>query len=662
VKAEPRDPRSLALRHGAGIFAGFSLLSVTNAIAVAAAVPAPPSWSVRIARHALQIGETLGLGLLVAVVVAVPFMFARRRLGRAAVPVSMAVYGLACAFALQTVLKEFFERQSVLLLDGRFEDAAYPALLGLAGLSVPAAHLAGALLSRFRRLRWIGAALALASITATEVVARDDYFAIHAAAVWIAAVFAGMLFSPEAERLALYAWSRPRGRLAVGAVLLTGALGVAVPPGNLVRIELFRDPCVIAPWIFARVLWGTPAAPASRAEAGDRWTSSRSNDPPVSPTAPPLVESANLVVVLITVDALRGDVVNDQKYESLFPTIAKLKRTGTTFVNATSAGSQTSASLTALFSGKSYSEVPWTRYGSGRLRFYYPNSMTSSRFPDSLLSRNVATASFLGVSFLESHYGIAGGFAEETSLVQGRQHASSNKVFDSLLKRLDRAKKGDRLFLYAHVMDVHEPYNLGRKDGAPFERYVSEITVVDQEVGRVLTALEERFEGRFVLIVSADHGEAFGEHGTTFHSKTLYNELLHVPLFVRTPIVSSRVVTTRVGLLDVGPTILDLYGVSTPARFLGRSLVPLLQGHDKPLDRPLFAEGRLRRALIRPDGMKVIEDLRRKTIEAYDLARDPRELDNVWENDPRAHEAIAALRAYFETNQLLPADKTPYKH
>ena len=179
-------------------------------------------------------------------------------------------------------------------------------------------------------------------------------------------------------------------------------------------------------------------------------------------------------------------------------------------------------------------------------------------------------------------------------------------------------------------------------------------------MARVWTVLRQRFVDRGVLIVSADHGEAFGEHATFQHTKTLYEELVRVPLLVRGPGIVPRAIEERVGLIDLGPTILDLFGVETPAAFEGQSLVPLLEGRQVSLDRPLILEGRLRRAMYAEGGLKVIEDDRRKTVEVYDLARDPGELANLFDQDPgRSDPAVAALRAFFAAHRAKRAGYRP---
>jgi arylsulfatase A-like enzyme len=112
--------------------------------------------------------------------------------------------------------------------------------------------------------------------------------------------------------------------------------------------------------------------------------------------------------------------------------------------------------------------------------------------------------------------------------------------------------------------------------------------------------------------------------------------------------VKAQRVEEPVNLVDLGPTLLDWFGVDTPDFMAGESLLPTVLEGPRALSRPLFAEGRLRRAIFIGD-LKVIVDERRKTVEAFDLATDPAELTNVYESDPaRVRPALAALHRYFE--------------
>jgi hypothetical protein len=80
--------------------------------------------------------------------------------------------------------------------------------------------------------------------------------------------------------------------------------------------------------------------------------------------------------------------------------------------------------------------------------------------------------------------------------------------------------------------------------------------------------------------------------------------------------------------------------------------VPFMRGETPTLARPIAAEtGRLQRTLIFPDGFKVIEDLNRNTVEAYDLTKDPREVANLIDDmDPRSDVRLRETRAFFERN------------
>ena len=82
-----------------------------------------------------------------------------------------------------------------------------------------------------------------------------------------------------------------------------------------------------------------------------------------------------------------------------------------------------------------------------------------------------------------------------------------------------------------------------------------------------------------VVVVTADHGEEFMEHGSIVHTKTLYDELLHVPLIFRGPGVPRGVrVRSMAALIDIVPTVLALAGIAPPPGLDGRSLLPLLRG------------------------------------------------------------------------------------
>jgi len=166
---------------------------------------------------------------------------------------------------------------------------------------------------------------------------------------------------------------------------------------------------------------------------------------------------------------------------------------------------------------------------------------------------------------------------------------------------------------------------------------------------------------RTILIVQADHGEAFGEHGSRTHGTTLYDEVLRVPVLIRLPTAQGRRIDDAITTMDLGPTILELFAQPVPRYFMGQSLVPYLRGERPALTRPILAENRLQQTLISPGGLKVIYDTRTKTAELYDLNADPAELQDLSSDSELLAEPLATLQAFFETHRYEAAGyQAPY--
>jgi arylsulfatase A-like enzyme len=650
--ASPTQP---ALELAAGLLSSAALLALADAVAITVTVPLPAAGvPLRLAHHVFDAAETLGVDAVLAALAGAFVRFVR-------VP-RWAGVAVAIATSLALVhaaIGEDVLRMALLTGGGHLEPVIDLAYLGFFAVGLVGAYAAGVRYSRTARLELLLVAAAAGALVVDHVPYPDDYFGIHGVVACGGALLGGGALARRAARLLA---SARRGEVVVGAIALVSLVGVLLPPSNAVRVELFRERCAVAPWLLAASLWRAPPLHGPVAPPPPSpWFRDRSSDPPVPATEPRLLP-ADAVVVLITVDAVGADVVDNPADDSLLPTMAELKRDGVVFAHASAPGTQTALSLSTVFSGRYFSELAWTDHGVGGTRYLYPAEDASPRFPQLLTQQGVATATTVGLTFLAGEFGVARGFREETVKVEGRRHARATELIDPLLDRLRHAGRGP-LFLFTHLTEPHEPYDRGRADGTPRDRYLSEVAVADAQIRRVLRFLQSHFGKRWALFVTSDHGEAFGEHGGTEHGKTLYEELLHVPLLARSPLFTPRVIDQRVGLVDLGPTLLDIFGVATPATYEGQSLVPLLAGGVTTLTRPLFAEGRLRRALTTPDGLKVIEDTRRKLVEAYDLSVDPGETRNLFDLDaPRVDPALAALRAFFSVHTRREGGyQPPYK-
>src|SRR4029077_821033 len=158
------------------------------------------------------------------------------------------------------------------------------------------------------------------------------------------------------------------------------------------------------------------------------------------------------------------------------------------------------------------------------------------------------------------------------------------------------------VFLWVHLYDAHDPYDPPSpyKERFASQSYDGEIAYADACVGKLLDALRKHgLYDETMIAVMADHGESLGAHGENTHGIFLYDETLHVPLLIKLPLNRSagKHVETRVGLVDVAPTILEESGVVVPKDVQGESLLAILKpatagSRNAPptQDRPAYAE------------------------------------------------------------------------
>ncbi|MCK6446723.1 MAG: sulfatase [Planctomycetes bacterium] len=218
-----------------------------------------------------------------------------------------------------------------------------------------------------------------------------------------------------------------------------------------------------------------------------------------------------------------------------------------------------------------------------------------------------------------------------------------------------------------------DPRERGRVAADPAARahmlalYDAEIAAVDRELARLFEVARRAAGPHGVwIVVTADHGESFGEHGI-FWERDLYEDSVRVPLIVAPPepLDVPRVVATSVGLADLAPTLAELAGTTLACD--GRSLVPALRG-EAVAELEQFAEIlpsagiALRRPAhsVRLDGWKLIvrdmgwdnDEFRwhdAEHTELYELARDPHELDDRHATETARAAALAKPLAEFQT-------------
>jgi arylsulfatase A-like enzyme len=230
-----------------------------------------------------------------------------------------------------------------------------------------------------------------------------------------------------------------------------------------------------------------------------------------------------------------------------------------------------------------------------------------------------------------------------------------------------------RFMLYLHYMDVHQYVydDQAAIFGTSYsDAYDQAIHRTDRLVGRLFDALHEAdILKRTLIVIAADHGEAFSEHGAEGHARDLYREVSRVPLVFILPFVLEEGIRVPqpVANVDVWPTILDLVGLPPLPNADGRSLVPLIleaggvstDGAAAGLVRPVYSQ--LQRGWGRPtpraiqlvsvlhDGKRLITELKDQDpkSEFYDLATDPGEqVDLLAKGSADASEHLELIEAY----------------
>lgn len=417
-------------------------------------------------------------------------------------------------------------------------------------------------------------------------------------------------------------------------------------------------------------------------------------------------------VLLVTVDALRADHCGFAGYDrGTTPFLDSLAVDSLVFESAFAVGPGTPSSFASLFSSRYPLEFGgYEGFSAGRpslpehlnrravttlgihsnpyLSRHYGYDRGFDRFEDSfdeadepgLLDRVKTEAGAL-LSRHETAYRL-GRRLFLAAVDEEKPYVDAAETTDRVLGALSGAP--DRSFCWAHYLDVHEPYrppdeHLDRE--LPRERvealnervqaddpalsdgeladlealYDGELRYVDAELERLFDALEER--GRLedtAVVITADHGEEFLDHGRLGHHPTLYDELVHVPLLVWLPpdargsfeVPATGSVSGQVSLLDVAPTVTDLLGVDPAPRFGGRSALresghPVVSEVSNP-HGVLKVDERFRRRSVRTGGWKLI--VGPEGEELYDLGSDPDELDDLrGERPDRAAELRATL-------------------
>ena len=325
-------------------------------------------------------------------------------------------------------------------------------------------------------------------------------------------------------------------------------------------------------------------------------------------------------IILLSIDTLRADHLGCYGYRGdISPHIdafaSEALRFARTYAPSATTLPSHASMLTSLYPGTHKAEVERS----------IPLAQEVTTLAEVLASAGYRTAAIVDDGQLEPIWGLDQGF--ETYAVSPQE--GFRTILPQALERLETLKQS-KFFLFLHTYDVHTPYRPTLEDLARFfahyqgaftppitddmaralsGQYVRAdlndirfieacydacIRWTDTQVGLLLTRLHELgLDKNTIVIVTADHGEGFNEHGkVASHTYNLYDELLRVPLLVRFPdgALAGSVFDYNVSLVDLMPSLLLLLGLPYDVPMEGRDILPLLRGSAPPADEPVFAQ------------------------------------------------------------------------
>ena len=374
-------------------------------------------------------------------------------------------------------------------------------------------------------------------------------------------------------------------------------------------------------------------------------------------SGPAIPKGAN--VILITIDCLRADMPWVGYPRDIAPNLTKLAERAVVYTHAYSVSSYTSMSVGGFLGGKLPSELKRDGY------FFSAYAQENLMFPEVLQAAGIHTVAGHAHGYFKDA-GFSQGFDsyEVVPNLKWNQFTDENITSPDLEQIAEKllGSVSERFFAWFHFLDPHDMYmtheGIDWGKGAR-DLYDGEVTFTDRYIGKLLELVAQKpWAPRTVIIVTADHGEAFGEHGQTRHGFELWEPLVRVPLFFVVPGVAPRKIDVARSALDMAPTVLDLFSLPVEETFEGKSLVPEILGaaaeeRDVAIDLPKTSDNDKRRAFIH-EQTKIISFGAQEFTQVFDLKTDAEEKQPIMKGD-LYDDMTARLKAFSHGLKEIPA-------
>lgn len=348
-------------------------------------------------------------------------------------------------------------------------------------------------------------------------------------------------------------------------------------------------------------------------------------------------------ILMITIDAVTPNHLSLYGYHrNTSPNLTKFSRDSIWMKRAYSQGPNTRPALASLLTSHYTTEVYWSNN-----RTFIPLKRKNLLLAEILKKEGYETYGIMTHSYFYPRYGYSQGFKHwDIDLVSTNDKVAFEqetsipifnklkKIFDTIPNEITPQKP---LFIWAHMFDPHDTY-MFRKDAPNYGKksadiYDNELAHSDIYFGKIIQYLKDKkLYDQFIIIVAADHGEAFGTHGYYRHGRSLFNDQIWVPMMIRFPDHPPEIVEREIGHVDLVPTLLDYLDVKKyKNRFSGKSILQKIkQNNFPPIYSQLIKKRKHIYAIIykgykmiyyKEQNLKLVFDLRTDFNEKYDLAQ-----------------------------------------
>jgi len=389
-------------------------------------------------------------------------------------------------------------------------------------------------------------------------------------------------------------------------------------------------------------------------------------------------------VIFIVVDTLRADHLSCYGYErNTTPNIDKLSQDSLFFENAISQAPWTTPSIASMFTSQFPSLLGIEKNAAGiEDRFL----TIAEIFKDN----NYLTHGIISHAFLSSVLNFSQGFdAYDEDNVKGENYVSSPSITEKAIEFVNKNKK-KRFFLFLHYFDphfnyvLHDDYDYYPDYEGPVHSgqnikkllelapdmsendieyvkalYDSEISFTDYHIGRFLNRLEKlNLYDKSLIVFTSDHGEEFLDrrNGHIGHTKTLYQEMIHVPLMIKIPnSKESKTIGDYVGLIDLMPTMVKYSRLEMPKNYerLG-SIINTNEVIKRMILSETKREANLESIILR--GWKLLHDRNDNEFKVFDLKQDP--LENISESIGKSERFVRMRNQLKRWNRYVKSKRT----